>query len=252
MSKDIIGLVNFMLDNNSFCDHIENKLTIICEKLQANFFSIENEPDFIRITIREFGMSSNQDIISKIVGTEDIKDLISDVWSEIEKIKNKRFIDEYGIEIYKKFHDSYMLALSGEKENNEFIFSVEKNDERVEINLHDKKNRVNHCAILSMERNDSKNYSYGAAEIRAGALVTAKKGSEYRFRSEGFLIYIPAIKFDKYDLGLSIKKPYDENNFLNYLISNIKEEENKKLLSVLELSNKLEIKDKKVEKKWKI
>jgi hypothetical protein len=246
--NDVINLVNFLFENNTQCE-IEAGLVIYNNSLKAIIKSVNDNPELVSIKIREGLMFSAVDIISEVAPVEELKDLIVKAWNQLERSNNKKFIFEYGESEYKYLRNSYIAALMGEQENDRFNFELishfnNGDSDRLEIILREKSTGVNSSAIFYYnDDSDTRKKSYGAAIINANAIMKIKNPeneTQYKWRTEQFSIFIPSIDSEKYNLKLSVNKPYTKDNLFSYLTSKIKEESSKKTLLAFELQNDLQ------------
>lgn len=237
MKKDILNITQFLLENNTWVGKEITNLVIYCNSLKVVFSEIENEPEYIIVSIKE-GMQSQKVIVSELVSLEKLKPIIIKVWEQIEKSKNKDFINQYGITEYEYFRKAYLSAISGEKENDRFKFKLYQHFDKLEIVLEDKSTGLNNCGILNYSNSNLRNYTCDAAIINAGAILKSINNQD-KWIAEQFNIIIPAVNFENYKLGLSVSKSYNSDNMFEYLVKQLKTEESKKILSVFELQNDL-------------
>lgn len=247
MDKNIINLTNFLLDTNkleNFCEYKEKKLTIISGLLQADITSDIETPDFIKISIREYGMSNNKYLVSEIIPALEAKQLISKFWNKVEEKKNWQFIEDYGVKEYNRFREAYISAFKGEKEHSEFKIEIHCDDYEKQFLLIDKKFGLTNSAMplhkpeLYFNDDNIEEKVSGAIPIQATALIQNQAGTS--FKAAQFMIFIPNIEANEYGFDLSVSKKYTDENMLEYLISKVREPNNKKVLSHLQLQNELQ------------
>jgi hypothetical protein len=258
MKNDIINLTNFLLDTNKLeelCDYKDKKLTVISGLLQADLVSDIDTPNFIKLSIREYGMSSNKYIVSEIIPIEEAKDLIKKFWTKVEEQANWQFIDKYGKKNYYRFRDAYISAFKGEKENKYFYMEKIFNYDEQEFKIVDKNYGTTTCAValpnpdLYLSDNDILKRVNGAVPFHATTLIKNKEGT---FNSGNFRIFVPNIEAMEYGFNVSINKEYTQENMMEYLISKVREPINKKFLTHFELQNELTLNDETANKKLKI
>jgi hypothetical protein len=249
MKNNLINLANFLLDANKLeelCNYKDSKLSVISGLLQLDLTSDIDIPNFVKLSIREYGISTNKYIISELISVEEAKDLIKKFWIKVEEHANWQFIEQYGKAEYCRFREAYLCVFKGETENADFYMEKKCSYDNDEFIITEKNTGAVNCARalpnpnLFLNDDDILKRVNGAVPLHATALVKNKTGT---FSSSNFKIFIPNIEATEYGFDVSINKKYDEENMLQYLISQVKEPINKKILAHIELQNELKIND---------
>ncbi len=246
MKNNIISLAQYLLDINKpeeLCQYKAGSLSIITGSLLVDLTAEVDIPDFIKLSIREFGFSNAKYIISELIPLEDSKNLINNFWIKFEEKRNQKFIDTYGLDEYKSYYESYLSALKGQKENSKFFMEDKSKEDKITFILTNKETELVTPLILlpnqktHLDDEDLFERVNGAIIFRASTLIKPKNKNKYE--SGCFSIFIPNIKAKEYNLYVEIDKKYDDKNMLNYLIDNIKDDINKKILISFELQQEL-------------
>jgi hypothetical protein len=249
MKKTIIKLADFLLEKNKIqeiCEYKKNKLTLISGMLQLDINSDMDTPDFVKISIREYGMSTNKYLSSEIIPIDDARELIIKTWQKIEEKKNWQFIDNYGLEEYYRFRNAYVSAFKGEKETTDFDISIDYSNKTDKIfKLTDKIHGTINAAMAAPNQYLHFNDDEVSEKIHAGLLIraTALVKTNNSFKAENFDILLSNIEAKQYGFNVSIGKKYNEKNIYEYLISQVKEPTNRIILSQLQLEDELPLND---------
>jgi hypothetical protein len=247
MQKDIVSIANFLFENNTRVFNDGEGLVIYFNSLRAVMSEVEEAPEYIKLSIKE-GALSYKPIITQLIPVNDIKHLITGVWKQMERQTNQEFIGNYGLDIYEYIRNSYLQALKGETENESFSFNLVKKSDAVNINLKHKSSGMIDSAEFNLKGVDSRKNIYGAAVMPASASIRINHNNQHKWISSGFIMCLPTIELEEYDLGIKVFKPYNQNNELDYLMSHLKESNNKNLLTAFQLQNELSEKDVPVKK----
>jgi len=246
MKKNIIDLIQFLIDTNQpeeLCQYKSGKLSVITSSLHADLISDIDTPDFIKLSIREFGISTNKYIVSEIIPLDDAKELINNFWIKFEEKRNQKFIDNYGIDEYKSYYKSYLSAIKGETENDKFTISNQYNNGKGAFLLTNKENQLVTPLILfpnqKIHLDDEELFDRpnGAKVFKASTLIKPKDKDKYE--SGCFTIFIPNIKAKEYGLESNVMKEYNDDNIFIYLMDKVTDNRSKKIISNFELQQEL-------------
>jgi RNA binding exosome subunit len=250
MKKDLVHLVQFLFEGSQDYFIRDAGLILQNNSLKVVFDSDYGLPEYINVSIKE-GALGNKSIVSELIESEKLKNVICDIWKKIEKNNNNEFIEEHHDE-YHKFYNGFLDALQGKKENNDFIFSVEKEDNVLSINAEDKSSGITSCLSFNLINVETNIKPHNALILSAGAVVKTN-ADNYKWKTAEFAIYIPILDLDKYPvLELSANRKYEKDNVLDYLKEQIKDSGSKQLLSVFELQSELHQNNQDKPKKHKI
>jgi hypothetical protein len=252
MKKDIVNLARFLLNDCDGCQFTSGILKINKGNIFVNITSESNNPEYLKLTVMEFRDNNEEiyssqnyfnEIASQVIPTEEAKDLIRDIWKEIEKYMNKEFIDKYGNEAYYYYRNCYMLALKGETENELFEFSLKSDYDKLNINLKEKNNDFGTIYNTEIQAKDYRYSSliHGAVYIDAFFPMIDKLSKK---NYGDISIYIPIIDVENETklgelLEINTKIKYSDNNIFDYIHTQLKDKESSRIINMFELQNDL-------------
>ena len=254
MKKDIANLARFLLNDYDGCQFSGGILKINKGNIFVNIKSEANNPEYLKLTVVEFNEPDYNDayikenyfneIASQVIHTTQAHELISDIWKEIEKYRNKEFIEKYGNETYSYYRDCYISALKGVKGNDLFEFNVTYSYDKIEINLKEKNDTSGNSYFTEIRTDD---YRYGSlihGALHIGGFFPIRESSSQEPNYENINIYIPIIDVEKeINLGehfeINTKIKYSDDNIFDYIHTKLRNKESSSILNMFELQNDL-------------
>lgn len=233
MKKDIVSLIDFYLQDCYINKTLEDVLRLSKNStpLRITLESDIKAPEHIKVSFQE--SLSNTSPMSYTVPTLELKNALIDIWQKVETQANNEFIQNHGSIMFNSIKASVLKALKGEKEDEQFIFSLDNQGYRTCLCLEDKNTGM--VSTVQFPEKINAPHLYGRFTCTT---VVPYRGPEkgVKYTTATIELYLPTVCLPEYPLvGYDESFSLTQEQFIDKVIKSVESETSQKLLQAFDL-----------------